>query len=293
MESGELRVFQAVAREGSITKAAARLGYVQSNVTARIRQLEAELGTPLFHRHNRGMLLSSAGTTLLAYAERIVGMLDEAVKALTSNEKPAGPLAIGSTQTAAAVRLPRLLTAYYARYPDVRLSVATGHTEDMIERVLRYELDGAFIGADCDHPELQSVPAFTEELAIGAHPSVGTLEEAVERPILVFARGCSYRDILEVWMREHAPARTPVMEFGTLEAIIGGVTAGLGISLLPLSVVRKQREDGLIRVFPLDERHRLMTTAFITRKDAFASSALTAFMAMIPAEPPVNDEAAT
>ncbi|MFC4810248.1 LysR family transcriptional regulator [Paenibacillus sp. GCM10023250] len=288
MESGDLRVFQAVAREGSITKAAARLGYVQSNVTARIRQLEAELGTPLFHRHNRGMLLTSAGSTLLAYAERIVGMLEEAVQALTSNETPAGPLAIGSTQTAAAVRLPPLLTAYYARFPDVRLSVMTGHTEEMVERVLRYELDGAFIGGDCNHPELQSVPAFAEELAIGAHPSVGTLEEAVKRPILVFNRGCSYRDVLEAWMRENAPAQTAVMEFGTLDAIIGGVTAGLGISLLPLSVIRKQREDGLIRVFRL-EGQRTMTTMFITRKDAFASSALTAFTAMIPAAPAAGE----
>ncbi|KHF33265.1 HTH-type transcriptional regulator YofA [Paenibacillus sp. P1XP2] len=58
MESADLKIFQAVAREGSITKAAARLGYVQSNVTARIRQLEAELNTSLLYRQSRGVSLT-------------------------------------------------------------------------------------------------------------------------------------------------------------------------------------------------------------------------------------------
>jgi DNA-binding transcriptional LysR family regulator len=73
MESADLRIFQMVAREGSITKAALRLDYVQSNVTARVQQLESELGTVLFFRHNRGMTLSSSGKTLLVYADKIVG----------------------------------------------------------------------------------------------------------------------------------------------------------------------------------------------------------------------------
>ncbi|NBD23279.1 LysR family transcriptional regulator [Paenibacillus glycinis] len=285
MESGDLRVFRMVAREGSITKAAAKLGYVQSNVTSRIRQLESDLGTVLFHRHNRGMTLSSSGKTLLAYADKIVGLLDEAAKALSSSEKPAGPLVIGSTQTAAAVRLPRLLTDYYAMYPNVLLSVVTGNTQELMDRVLRYELDGAFIGCECEHPELESVHAFTEELAIAAHASIASLEQAVKRPILVFTKGCSYRDILESWLRSNGLAQSVIMEFGTLEAIIGGVTAGLGISLVPVSVVSRQAEEGLVRLFPVSETHRAMVTEFITRKDSFISGALGAFMGMIPSVP--------
>lgn len=88
MESGDLRVFQMVAREGTITKAALQLGYVQSNVTARIQQLEAELGTTLFLRHNRGMTLSASGKLLLDYANKIIGLLDEASKALSSSAEP-------------------------------------------------------------------------------------------------------------------------------------------------------------------------------------------------------------
>jgi DNA-binding transcriptional LysR family regulator len=81
LESGDLRVFQAVANEGSITKAAAKLNYVQSNVTSRIQQLETDLQTVLFHRHNRGMTLTSSGKSLLEYANKILGLLEEASKA--------------------------------------------------------------------------------------------------------------------------------------------------------------------------------------------------------------------
>ncbi|KIL39321.1 LysR family transcriptional regulator [Gordoniibacillus kamchatkensis] len=283
MESADLRVFQAVAREGSITKAASRLGYVQSNVTARIRQLESELGTELFFRHNRGMTLSPSGKTLLAYADKIVGLMDEAVKALTSTDDPAGRLLIGSTQSAAAVRMPKLLAAYYNRYPNVQLSLTAGHSDFLTEKVLQYELDGAFIGNKSNHPELQSVPAFEEELVIVSAPPVTSLEEAVTKPILVFSSGCTYRDVLKRWLPTVGWTQSVVMEFGTLEAIIGGVAAGLGISLLPRSVVGKHEADGAIRVHAVPDTIRHMPTTFITRKDSFASSALRAFIATFSA----------
>jgi len=278
MESAELRIFQAVAREGSITKAATKLGYVQSNLTARIRQLETELGTPLFHRHNRGMTLSAAGTELLSYADKIVGLLEEATRALSSGSEPSGPLAIGSTQTAAAVRLPKLLTSYYAKYPKVRLSLTTGHTQAMMDKVLRFELDGAFIGDSNKHPDLSSVPAFEERLTLVAPSVVGSLEEALERPLIVFSKGCSYRELLERWLGSIGLTNAATIELGTLEAILGGVGAGLGVSLMPRSVVAKSLENGTLRAYAIPERFSAMKTEFVFRKDSIASGALDAFL---------------
>ncbi|NOU97137.1 LysR family transcriptional regulator [Paenibacillus sp. LMG 31456] len=278
MESADLRVFQMVAREGSITKAALRLGYVQSNVTARIQQLESEVGSVLFYRHNRGMTLSSSGKTLLAYTDKIVGLLDEAAQALSSTSEPSGPLMIGSTQTAAAVRLPQLLASYYRQHPTVLLSLTTGHSQLLMEKVLHYELDGAFIGCQCDHPELLSVPAFDEELVIASTASLVSLEEAFTRPILVFSNGCSYREVLEQWLMSSGLRQSIIMEFGTLEAIIGGVAAGLGISLLPKSVIRKHESEGVVRLHEIPDSIRHIQTHFITRKDSYISSALRAFI---------------
>jgi DNA-binding transcriptional LysR family regulator len=282
MESSELRVFQAVAREGSITKAAQKLGYVQSNVTARIQQLESELGMVLFVRHNRGVSLSLSGKALLAYADKIVGLLDEAARVLSSTDEPSGPLLIGSTQTAAAVRLPALLASYYARYPNVQLSLVTGLTPSLIEKVLQYELDGAFIGAIYDHPELRSMPVFEEELVIVSSPSLADLNDAVTKPVLVYSRGCTYRDILEQWLHAKGLTQIVTMELGTLEAIIGGVAAGLGITLLPKSVIDKHETGGTVRTHAIPDHVNRMTTSFITRKDSFLSSAMRAFIDMLP-----------
>jgi DNA-binding transcriptional LysR family regulator len=284
MESADLRVFQTVAREGSITRAALRLGYVQSNVTARIRNLEAELGTALFLRHNRGMTLSSSGKTLLAYADKIIGLLEEATQALTSSDEPNGLLMIGSTQTAAAVRLPTLLAGYYGQYPKVLLSLTTGHSQSLMEKVLQNELDGAFIGCECEHSELSSFPVFNEELVIVSHNSVSSIEEALTKPILVYSTGCSYRAVLEKWLQASGLTQPTMMEFGTLEAIVGGVAAGLGISLMPKIVVVKQEAEGAIRTHPIPETIKYMKTEFITRKDSFVSSALHAFIETLPRE---------
>ncbi|UJF35809.1 LysR family transcriptional regulator [Paenibacillus hexagrammi] len=285
MESTDLRVFQSVAQEGSITKAASRLGYVQSNVTNRIQQLETELNTSLFVRHNRGMTLSSSGKTLLGYADKIIRMLDEASRALSATEEPKGPLQIGSTQTAAAVRLPKLLASYYALYPDVHLSLSTNHSQSLMDKVLQYELDGAFIGCPCDHPDMQAIPAFDEELVVVSAPSVTSLKEAAAKPILVFSKGCSYRDVLHQWQESAGITQPVIMEFGTLEAIIGGVSAGLGISVMPRAVIHKHEADGAVRIHELPISYSHMTTHFITRKDSFVSSALRAFIEMIPTTP--------
>ncbi|WP_339236979.1 LysR family transcriptional regulator [Paenibacillus sp. FSL R5-0517] len=283
MESGDLRIFQCVAQEGNLTKAAAKLGYVQSNVTARIRHLEAEVGTTLFIRHNRGMTLSPAGEMLLTYADKIIGLLNDASKALRATSTPSGPLRIGSTQTAAAVRLPELFAKYYQQYPEVSLSLATGNSQMLIDQVIGYEMEGAFIGCSCDHPDIESIDVFDEELFV-VSSGVGPGEELTRKPILVYSMGCSYRQILEEWLNSSGVNRPVIMEFGTLEAIISGVTSGMGISLLPEIVIRQQIANGNLRKHSLPSGISRMMTRFITRKDAFVSSALGAFIAMLPQE---------
>ncbi|GAS83561.1 LysR family transcriptional regulator [Paenibacillus amylolyticus] len=283
MESGDLRIFQCVAQEGNLTRAASKLGYVQSNVTARIRHLEAEVGTTLFIRHNRGMTLSPAGEVLLAYADKIIGLLNDASKALRATSTPSGALRIGSTQTAAAVRLPELFAKYYRQYPEVSLSLATGNSQMLIDQVIGYELEGAFIGCACDHPDIESINVFDEELYV-VSSGMGPEEELTRKPILVYSMGCSYRQTLEEWLHSSGVNRPVIMEFGTLEAIISGVTSGMGISLLPEIVIRQQIESGNLRKHSLPSGISRMMTRFITRKDAFVSSALGAFMAMLPRE---------
>ncbi len=115
MDAADLRIFEAVARLGGMTRAAAELHTVQSNVTARIRALEDGLGTPLFERSSRGVALTAAGRRLLPYAVRVRHLLEDARQAVEDEGTPAGPLTLGSLETTAALRLSPLLSTYLAQ----------------------------------------------------------------------------------------------------------------------------------------------------------------------------------
>src|SRR5579862_3425844 len=162
----DLLTFTAVARNGGITRAAEELNTVQSNVTQRVKALEAEIGTALFERHSRGMTLTGAGRRLLPYAQRMAVLSREAVLAARDDGEPKGPLAIGSMETTAAVRLPALLAEFHRRFTAVRLTLKTATTAELVASVLEGTLDGAFVAGPIDHADLISTTAFREELVL-------------------------------------------------------------------------------------------------------------------------------
>ena len=166
VELSDLLTFSTVARLGGITRAADELNTVQSNVTQRVKALEAEIGTALFERHSRGMTLTGAGRRLLPYAQRMTALSREAVLAARDDGEPKGPLSIGSMETTAAVRLPVLLAEFHRRFPAVRLSLRTATTADLVAAVLEGTLDGAFVAGPIEHAELSSTVAFKEELVL-------------------------------------------------------------------------------------------------------------------------------
>src|SRR5438309_4028140 len=166
MELTDLVTFTAVARAGGITRAAEELNTVQSNVTQRVKALEVEIGTALFERHSRGMTLTAAGKRLLPYAQRMTALSHEAVLAARDDGEPKGPLAIGSMETTAAVRLPPLLADFHRRFPAVRLSLRTATTADLVAGVLDGSFDGAFVAGPIEHADLISTVAFREELVL-------------------------------------------------------------------------------------------------------------------------------
>src|SRR3984893_681240 len=125
MDAADLRVFQSVAGTGSMNKAALALNTVQSNVTARIKALEDEVGFALFERTNRGVTLTDAGRRLLPFAARAARLLDDAKCAVADQGTPAGALSVGSLETTAALRLSPVLAEFAAAYPAVDLCLRT------------------------------------------------------------------------------------------------------------------------------------------------------------------------
>lgn len=278
-----LKIFQTVAKSGSISEAARVLNYAQSNITTKIQQLEKDLQTTLFFRHNRGTTLTAKGQILLTYSEKIFRLLEETQLALIDEEVPSGPLMIGSMETTAAVRLPALLAKYHKEYPKVDFILKTGPTKQNIEDVLAYELDGAFVAGPVEHPELLARTVFEEELVL----VTTTSQTAITTPflnnctILVFREGCSYRATFEEWLHHEGVIPNTVMEFGSLDAILGCVSAGLGISLLPRSVVEKNLQKENLSIHSIPEPYGKVETMFIFRKEGYKPSSLRKFIELL------------
>lgn len=283
MELSDLLTFSTVARTGGITRAAAELNTVQSNVTQRVKALETEIGVPLFERHSRGMTLTGAGRRLLPYAQRMAALSREAVLAARDDGEPKGPLAIGSMETTAAVRLPALLAEFHRRFPAVRLSVRTAPTADLVTEVLDGTLDGAFVAGPIEHAELSAETAFREELVLvtARHWSslsglrAGTPESGPTA--LVFRTGCTYRQKLEQLFTEFGWPSAARFEFGTLDGMIGCVAADMGVTLLPRAVVERGDLRGDIRIHTLKASQSRVDTVFIQRRGAHHYSALRGF----------------
>ena len=281
MDAGDLRIFEAVARLGGMNRAAAELHTVQSNVTARIRHLEAELGAPLFERHSRGVALTAAGRRLLPYAARVRDTLDEARRAVRDDGTPAGPLVIGSLETTAALRLSPVLSRYAQKHPVVDVTLRTGTTAELVDAVLARQLEGAFVCGPVDHPELEQEAIFREELVVLTSPAIRSLDKALaatELKIVVLRLGCSYRQRLEDLLARRGIVGLRRLEFGTLEAIVGCVAAGLGITLLPKALIGPVWRDGRVALHDLPPRESEVETLFIRRHDSRPSSALAAFL---------------
>jgi len=285
MDASDLRVFEAVARLGGMSRAAAELNTVQSNVTARIRGLEEELGEPLFRRHSRGVEPTEAGRRLLPYAGRVAALLAEAAAAVRDDGTPRGTLVVGSLETTAALHLSPVLAGYARAFPEVDLTLRTGTTAEMIAAVLDRQVEGAFVCGPVDHPDLEEEPVFREDLAVLTAPSVrstGTLAGALagrrDLRIVVLRAGCSYRQRLEEILAARGAVGYRRLEFGTLEAILGAVAAGLGVTLLPKSLIGPVWGDGRVAVHELPAAEGRVETVFVRRTDARTSSALSAFL---------------
>ncbi|MCC7271748.1 MAG: LysR family transcriptional regulator [Alphaproteobacteria bacterium] len=280
MDSSDLRVFEAVARLGGMSRAAAELNTVQSNVTARIRLLEAEIGTALFRRHSRGVEPTEAGNRLLPYAVGIARLLAEAKRAARDDGRPEGRLVVGALETTAAIRLSPVLATYAARHPAVDLVLRTGTTAELIAEVLAHRLEGAFVCGPVDHPDLLAEPVFHEELVLLTAPAAepGALLAAGDVRIVVLRAGCSYRQRLEEVLARRGLVGLRRLEFGTIEAIVGCVAAGLGVTLLPRAIVDVAQQGGRVAVHRLPEAEGRVATVFIRRRDAATSSALRAFL---------------
>lgn len=282
LDLAALDIFRTVAEEGSVTRAAERLQRVQSNVTTRVRQLEADLGTPLFLREGRRMALTPEGQVLLGYAHRLLALAAEARQALHPH-LPGGRLRLGSMESTAASRLPLPLARLHAQWPGVALELSTAPTRELLERLRTHALDAVLVAWPPGQPPdaaFDTQPVFTEELLLvlpAGHPPVDGPQAVQPATLAVFAPGCTYRRMAQDWLAPRHQAMQ-VLELASYHAILACVAAGGCVGAVPRSVLAMTPYAELLSLHPLAH----ITTTLTWRK-GYASSALDALRHLLAA----------
>ena len=290
MDLASLRIFKTVVEQGGITRAAAKLHRVPSNVTTRVKQLERALGTKLFTRTGRRLALSPQGKLLLGYAEQLLRLSDEA-QTMLRDGKPHGTLRLGALESTSGTRLPPLLSRYHLLYPEVQIELLTGTSGALVSRLHRQELDAAFVAEPFNGEGLETMPAFVEELVlIAARNSrrIRSPRDVRERTLIAFAAGCSYRRRVEAWLGSAKIVPDRVMEFQSYHAIVACVAAGTGIAVVPRSVIHASlgEKDVAIAPLPREIAHARTALAWRTGHHSVALQAMKTVLATRAAPAP-------
>lgn len=254
MDIRQLRYFAAVAREGSISRAAARLGIAQPAVSRRIADLEAEAGVPLLLRHGRGVQMTEAGADLLARAESIMTELTEAERELAARRSaPGGMAAIGMTHAMAATLGPRLIRAFRVRHPDVLVRVMEGFGVYLREQLAHGAIHAALMYDPPRSKDLRVEPVGRQDMHLVGRAGAGPLREQsiafsalAELPFVLPRPDHVLRQNLDRIARQQGWSLRVVVEAesaSTMRALI--LDQGF-FSILPYPTIRPDVDAGLI-----------------------------------------------
>jgi DNA-binding transcriptional LysR family regulator len=274
--------FLEVARFGSVSRAAEALYVTQPTLTARLHALERELGERLFVRGRQGMRLTDAGRAFLPYAERAVRALRDGRRAIDEvGTATAGQLLLAAAPAVSTYILPAVLESFVATHPRVEVVVRTGHSEDVLQMVLRDEVQLG-VGRALQHPEIELEPFHEEELVLVVAPdhpfsregSVGIADVGTEQLIL-FDRTSSYYEITQAAFLAAGVALRGMMELDNIEAAKKMVERGLGVALLPRTAITREVAAGaLCRVELRDAAPIRRQIVAMRRRDAGRPSGL-------------------
>ena len=274
MELSDLTIFCAVVEMGGISPAAHALNRVPSNITSRVKKLEAELNTDLFIREKNRLRPSPTGEQFFTHAKEILAMAESAVLQI-NNTTPSGRLRLGSIEAVAASRLSDVLMDFHQTYTEVELEVTTSPTGTLIEQVIDGQLDLALVSDPPQDQRLQITPVFSETLVLVSslrNEDINSPLDLGHNPTLLgFSTQCVYRTRLVNWVKQ-ADLHPKIVEINSYTALLNCVTAGMGVGFVPEKLLTVYPFKDGIKTHPLPTAIGTTTTNLIWRKDSVKSS---------------------
>ncbi|MCY1270858.1 HTH-type transcriptional activator CmpR [compost metagenome] len=236
MLSAELKAFYMVARLGSITQAAKKLGLSQPTVTTQIRNLEGQYGVELFHRGGRRLTVSEEGARLLPMVKVLLQQEADIEFFLRNCGQMQGTLRIGAT---APYYILDLVRSFRTRFPQTDVSLEIGNSQQVIEALEEYRVDLAASSQRLDDARLTRVVLGSDPLVLAVHrehplakrKSVD-LQDLKGHCLLMREPGSTTRQLTETMLKDAGIAMGPLLEIGSRESIREAVIRNLGISII-------------------------------------------------------------
>lgn len=259
MDLQQLRTLKHVAELGSLSRAADRLRIAQPALSRQIRLLEQELGTPLFERHGRGMVITEAGREVLAHALRIMAEVEEIrSKADHAGSALSGRVVLGMPPTISEIITVPLVQAFQASHPQVELSFVSAFSGYLLDWQQRGELDLAVLYDPQTTRSLRTRPLLLESFFLIGPPDAGLdqgrpvrFAELAQRPLVLPGPRHAMRAIFQRCAAEAGIALRVQIEADSLSAMKDLVRGGYGETLLPLAPIHDDIAAGRLTAAPL------------------------------------------
>lgn len=275
MELRHLITFKTIIEKGGFKKAAEYLGYAQSSVTAHMKELEEEVGKPLFDRLGKKVVLTHYGQQFLPYAVKIMDLYSQA---LNTSDEPTGDLTIGISESLTIGRIPPILLEYKIFYPKVHLSLKSIENYQVASALQNGDIDLALIleKDDWSLPEMNSKVLKRERMVLISHP-----EQKSSKTVLYTEKLCSYKSVFDHYIKFKQMDVKESLEFQSIEAIKQCVRSGLGISLVPYFSVKEELESQKLHGEEIGPDHPAISTFLAYHKDKWLSPAIQSMITLI------------
>ena len=285
MNVNQLRVFEAVARTGSFSRAADGLSVTQPAVTLQIRQLERDCGVQLFERIRRRPRLTDAGRTLQDYARRIFALLEEAERHLDgARGLTSGTLRVVTGPTGATYAT-TLVTAFHRRHPGIHVALSVDVSERIVQRVATLVDDIGLVGAEQKHPALARVPFCGDPLVVIVAPGHSwarrrtvSVRELADVPLITREAVSTTRRFIEARLGAATRRLRVRMELGSNDAIKRAVELGAGIGIVSREVARTELAAGTLHALAIRERGFVHPIDLIHHRDRAGSPLIAAVL---------------
>jgi LysR family transcriptional regulator, low CO2-responsive transcriptional regulator len=246
-------VFEAVARHGSVTRAAEELHLAQPTVSTQLGKLSETVGLKLHEHQNRTLRLTPAGREVRAACEELMALLERTEARLAGLRAPREEMLRLAAAPGARHLAARLLAAFCARHPGVRVGLHVAERRLLVERLLAGEDDLSLLAPGEDHSGIATLPAATELMHVYAaarHPLVRArsipMQSVAAEPMVVREPGSSSRAMLFAIFSAHGAQPSVRAELASNEAVAEAVAAGLGLGLLPEGEAQALARGGAI-----------------------------------------------